>query len=145
MKGHYRWLSPSKLAPAASGQRPRPFGCATKTTSNSCPSKPVSFAVVNPLIHTICALRSRERWDARSAMSSRFPFVAFIIASFTDRVTKGHGGPASTSIRCRLHLRFGPAHTGMGRLAARQAEARRVRSQRAKTLPQSNPQADDLR
>ena len=79
-------------------------------------------AAANPPMRTIFALRSRERWGARSAMSSRFRFVAFIIASFTGRETRRRGGRVSISIPCRLRSRFGEAHTVRGRLVARRAE-----------------------
>jgi hypothetical protein len=67
-------------------------------------------------------------------MSSRFRFVAFIIASFTGTVMRRHGGRVSISILCRLRSRFGEARTVMGRLV-RQAEVRTLRSHRARTFP----------
>ena len=125
-------LPSKKRAPAVSAPRARAPACATRTTSGSCPSNRASCAAANLPMRIIFALRSRARWDAKSAMSSRFRFAAFIIASFTGMVTRRHGGRVSISIRCRLHAGFGEARTVMERLVGRPQEICRGRSRRAR-------------
>jgi hypothetical protein len=101
-------------AAVTSTPRARPFGCATRTTSSSCPSRRAWCGAGNLPMRITFASLSRVPWDARSAMSLRFRFVACIIASCTDRERRRPGGRASRSIRCRLRRHFGKARTAMG-------------------------------
>jgi hypothetical protein len=114
--------------PVTSTVLARRFGCATRTTSSSCPSRRALCAAANPPMRIIFVLRSHARWDAKSAMNSRFRFVAFTIASFTGTETRQRGGRVSISIQCRLHSRFGEVHTLRARLVTRRSGARRIRS-----------------
>ncbi len=73
------------------------------------------------------------------------PLVAFIIASFTGKVMRRHGGPASRSIPCRLRSRFGKALISAGHLTTRWAEPRRMQARRARACPPSSPRVDKHR
>jgi hypothetical protein len=56
-----RWLPLRTLAAAASALRARPFACATRTTSNSCPSNHASCAAASLPMRIIFVLRSQPR------------------------------------------------------------------------------------
>jgi hypothetical protein len=89
--------------------RPRPSGCATRPIANTCPGSRAWCAVERPPTPTICALRNREPWGARSAMSLLFQCVGPIIGSCTGTVMRLPGGKASSLIRCRLRVGYGSA------------------------------------
>jgi hypothetical protein len=56
---------------------------------------------------TICALPKAGRLGARSAMSSRFPYVVDIIANSIVTATRPLGGAFSRLMRQQLRARYG--------------------------------------
>jgi hypothetical protein len=80
---------------------------ATSITSASSRANPAQCAAGSPRIRIMSDLLKGERWAAKYRMSSLSRCVESTTASFIAKVTKPHGGRASTSIHYRSHLACG--------------------------------------
>ena len=72
------------------------------------PLKPVSSAAVPPQILTTSSSQSSERWRARSATASPYPFAGFIIGNSTGAAMSAPGGRNKEWIPWLLRRASGP-------------------------------------
>jgi hypothetical protein len=124
-------------------------------TPNSGPQSSAGAAFERKILRLESSLGCLVRWHLPVALAAseleirapepQFRSVACIIASFTGKATRRHGGPGSISIRYRSRSRFGETRTVMGH-SAREAQASISSPQRRRRSPSgSNRPVDQWR